>query len=444
MKFFTKCFAAGFIWSVILAVLVQKLVLPVFLPEMHEGNGLLAGRDSALFHELAKAHADEIRELGWSHWQISPYSEEWNPNAYENMEPAGMLAVLYVFLPSQPWVLIPVNAFFHGAAFALLVGIFRFVSENAKQAVFAALPFLVFPSALTWYAQIHRDGMFIFGVFSVLLGLLFLLRSNECPLAPLSKWLGGFTLLLLGFLCLEFSRGYAIPIIILAMIPASLILLLDQLLAKRAFAVGLAVLVMAILGGGVFALANTTSESIQKDRFAEEVVPEERAEHQAGVWSGFGNLVQQQVEGINEARERFVGFHPDAGTLIDEDVRYSNLSDLLRYAPRAIWIGVLAPFPNAWGSPGDGIERFVASGEMLCAYLFFIGIPFLFLNSRKVGPVTSLIIAALVPILVFSLATPVVGALYRFRYGFWQILLGLGILGWCALSARIERRRRKG
>lgn len=86
--------------------------------------------------------------------------------------------------------------------------------------------------------------------------------------------------------------------------------------------------------------------------------------------------------------------------------------------------------------------RVLSGFEMTVSYLLIIGIVML-LRLKGVGDPTALVVLAisLTLILVVALVVCNVGTLYRMRYASWQILNGLGLVGWGLwLEARREAR----
>ncbi len=57
---------AVFCTTAAIALIIQLVVLPYLFPELHAGNGLLAGGDSVGFHRTAAWVAERIRSEGWS------------------------------------------------------------------------------------------------------------------------------------------------------------------------------------------------------------------------------------------------------------------------------------------------------------------------------------------------------------------------------------------
>jgi len=138
---------------------------------------------------------------------------------------------------------------------------------------------------------------------------------------------------------------------------------------------------------------------------------------------------------INAARVGFAKGYPDAGSNIDTNVRFSSLSDVVAYLPRALEIGLLAPFSSEWiasgVSVGSGFMRFVAGMEMMVSYALLIGMGVLLYIAKDKRPAVLLtILFAIVMIIFLSLVVCNIGTLYRMRFGNYQLLNGLGVLGW--------------
>jgi len=116
----------------------------------------------------------------------------------------------------------------------------------------------------------------------------------------------------------------------------------------------------------------------------------------------------------------------DDGSRIDAEVRFRSTGDMIRYAPRAIVIGIFAPFPNMWfgvgkqvGAGGRGISGF----EMLITYVLegfaLVG---LWVARRKLGAWLLLGVAMLGSV-ALGLVVSNIGALYRLRYPFWIMMV---------------------
>ena len=127
-----------FFTTLIAGLAIQKLVLPVFLPHLHVGHGLLKGGDSIGFHFLASDLADQIRIDGWPAWSLRP-----NGHA-----PGGIAAVTYAITGvSEPWILLPINAALFALGAASIYRIAILLTGNNSAAFAAIIPYAIFPSA---------------------------------------------------------------------------------------------------------------------------------------------------------------------------------------------------------------------------------------------------------------------------------------------------------
>ncbi|MDT3698301.1 MAG: hypothetical protein RO469_02640 [Thermincola sp.] len=143
--------------------------MPYILPAVHAGNGLLAGNDSTRFHQTATDLADQIHSGGWSAWTL-------RPNGWGT---AGIAGAIYALTVPQPWTLIPVNAALHATAALFLANTMFLFLNNWRRSAIAALPFLLYPSAMNWYTQLLKDNYFVPGTVISIYGWLLLIRLES-------------------------------------------------------------------------------------------------------------------------------------------------------------------------------------------------------------------------------------------------------------------------
>lgn len=165
-----RLWLAFFLYAAVVAALVQLVVLPYILPQLHDGHGLLIEGDWVRHHLFTAEIAKRIREEGWSVWQLRPQGE----HALH-----GIPSAIYALIAPEPWTLIPIHAALHATSTLLLVYILRLFVNSWGVAVVAALSFLLFPSALITYTQITKDAYSICGGFMFLYGWLLLARWPE-------------------------------------------------------------------------------------------------------------------------------------------------------------------------------------------------------------------------------------------------------------------------
>ncbi|MGC8778915.1 MAG: hypothetical protein ACP5Q4_09595, partial [Candidatus Caldatribacteriaceae bacterium] len=145
--------------------------------------------------------------------------------------------------------------------------------------------------------------------------------------------------------------------------------------------------------------------------------------------------VEEKLRGLAETRSRFYRvIDPELMGNINWDITLHSVSDILRYVPRALVIGFFAPFPEHWfqegTSHGGALKRRISGLEMVIAYFSFLGLPLFFWRFRKNIALWTLLFYCVLMVLIYTLAFPNLGTLYRERYGFFMVVVALGITGW--------------
>jgi hypothetical protein len=124
-----------------------------------------------------------------------------------------------------------------------------------------------------------------------------------------------------------------------------------------------------------------------------------------------------------------------SGSMVDRDVELLSMKDFVTYLPRAIQLGLFAPFPSDWLAPaqssGGGIMRRVAGVEMLGVYFALAFLPYAMWRWRYRIEMWLIVAFGAILLLLYSYATPNIGSLYRLRYGFLMLLVTLGVAGAC-------------
>ncbi|HQS38521.1 MAG TPA: hypothetical protein PK571_09865, partial [Methylotenera sp.] len=212
-----------FCYSVCAALIFQKLLLPL-IPSMHAGGGLLSN-DAIYFDSVASALADSIRLNGWSSWQLYP--------AVGAVGNVAILGALYVFFGHDPALVIPVNAAIHALGGMLIYQISREISGKqligTYAGVVAATLFVIFPSALNWYAQIHKDGYAIAGMLLIFWTWVKVLNEQYNFHGLLTLTLSQ----LAGVLLIASVRPYGLKLLIVATLMVCAILVINALLRRQ-------------------------------------------------------------------------------------------------------------------------------------------------------------------------------------------------------------------
>ncbi len=165
-----KVWLCVFVYAMLAGLAVQLVILPYVFPQLHAGNGLLAGRDWVGFHEQAVAHALRIAEGGWSEFRLRPDGD----NAI-----TGIAAFFYYLFWPKPWTLLPLSAAMFATGGVALFSMLKHLDLEDNEALVAILPYLVFPSALLQYGQIHKDVFCTAGVLVTLWSWVKLLHGER-------------------------------------------------------------------------------------------------------------------------------------------------------------------------------------------------------------------------------------------------------------------------
>ncbi len=415
------------------ALLLQWVVLPLWFPALHAGNGLLVGGDWVGFHKLAVDLSQKIHDQGWVAWELSPFGHP----------PAGIAAVFYTLAAPHPYVLIPLNAALHATAGVVLMQIARMLAGDDRIAFYASLPFVVFPSALAWYAQIGKDGYYFAGAFLCLYGWIVLARLPTWHSGALAVMAGllwlGFGLLLMGTV-----RTYAFQLMqgMGVLFGLGLSVLFVARGAQRVLSWKKCILAIAVL----FVIPLSLNFAPIETRGTSEVPRSDVAVGLSWHGSDFARDRWRPTEGLPRFIENsflriavlrngyFVTPGYDAsGSMSDRNVELLSVKDFMIYLPRALQLGLFAPFPSEWTGPahssGGAIMRRVAGFEMSVVYVALIFVPYaLWLWRRRVEFWLSVSFGGTL-LLMYSYATPNIGSLHRLRYGFLMLLVTLGVAG---------------
>lgn len=410
-----RIFLFIFAYVIVAGLMLQKIVLP--MTPWHAGQGLMVGGDWVVFQKFALAHTTQVRELGWGAFELKP----------QGHAPSGLAAFAYLVTGvSEPWVLLPV----HGAVYALAAlaffWILKAVGASTQLAIYALLPLVLMPSLAMVWGQLHKD---VWAIAAVLLMLAYWSRLF------VAQHLGtGMTLLVLGFAnaSLWWMRPYTLQMVLVGQLVLFVFLLMTWLKNKNHSSLIFGVLALAVTLG-----AWDSTQGISDD-------PDKPAKTcKAWVKSLPVAFVDNKLMSLACTRDVLMQDLPNAKSNVDLDVTFTSAADVAAYAPRALQVGVLAPFPNMWFSEGtseaSSIFRAVAAFEMCVMYAALLGlcIFFILMMKNKSGlsfeqkmAICALMLFALVWVEIYALASGNVGSIYRVRFPIMLLWMGLGLLGW--------------
>jgi hypothetical protein len=152
-----------FCYSICMALIFQKLLLPN-LASLQTGTGLISN-DATYFDSVASSLADEIRVFGWHRWRLYPAQ-----GAPGNV---SILGALYAIFGHDSSLVIPINAALHALGGLLIFQLAKEIANKESIGTYAGIIagclFVLFPSAIVWYGQNHKDSYAIAGMLLALL-----------------------------------------------------------------------------------------------------------------------------------------------------------------------------------------------------------------------------------------------------------------------------------
>jgi len=124
--------------------------------------------------------------------------------------------------------------------------------------------------------------------------------------------------------------------------------------------------------------------------------------------------------------------YKNTGSNIDVEKHLTSVTDFFKYTPRALQIGLFAPFPTDWfgdfkSAQGINSVRYIIAIEMLISYICLLAFPFLIFRLWRNPFLYITFFFSLGMILLYAFATPNIGTLYRLRYGFIMPLITISL-----------------
>ena len=430
-------FLLVFFYVLTAGLVIQLLVLPVLLPGLHGGHGLLRGTDSVGFYGFAADLADQIRAKGWGLWELRP----------QGHAPVGIIAAVFAVTGIyEPWILLPVYAALFALSATTIFRIVNLTTNSVPAALAAIVPFIIFPSAALIYSDVHKDVWTCAGslvVFSIL---------AQLEWADDIRWPGMLRSALIvfaGAMLVWFMRPYFVKVLCLV----SLLILIMRVSAElilnqgKPTTFGKQKIVLFLILLAVLALVSKISVTGSAfDAPSVRIIFEWQF---LAILEGWGwwnplSVIDDAVKTMAASRLGFYTSYPGAGSFVDSEVILKSMLDVILYIPRALQIGLFAPFPSMWFTtgvnPGSGAMRAISGVEMAICYVLLLGLlPLIALLSARQRGVALVVIGLLtLTLVIMGMGIPNVGTLYRMRYGFLMTLVGFGTAGWVIAITRLR------
>ena len=434
-----KIWSAFFLYTLISGFAIQLFILPIVFPQIHAGNGLLLGLDSVYFHEFASQQAALIENTGWSAWELLP----------KGQIVVGMASFFYALIEPEPWSLLPFIAVLHATAVFFFWKLLYFVSGKNGPALLASLPLLVFPSTLVWTAQMHNESYSILGTLLIVYGEMNIIVPNR--LKPSRSFMLGILSLLVGLYITSLVRSYMVEIYFLVMVIIAITIVFLSLVNKSGKKIWLPLGYSGIALFMVFQFFIAETTNFAKPSNISEGTTDQiiftlidpNLKNDSYLWrdsSFIPNTIESKLLGLSLKRLQVIKAWEGAASNIDTDVTFHSVIDFVEYLPRAIQIGLLSPFPKDWGTSesteGGSIMRRASAIEMIFIYANLVLIPIIVKEWRGNQRILILFLFSLAHIVILVFAVPNMGTLYRFRFPF--IIMPIGIIS-AHLYSRINQ-----
>jgi uncharacterized membrane protein len=392
--------------------------------------------DAVYFDFVAWELAKQINLQGWSAWQLFPAT-----GAAGNV---AILASLYALFGHTPGLIIPINAAIHALGGVLIFLLAKEISSKesvgTKAGIIAASLFVIFPSSLNWYGQLHKDGYAIAGTLLILLTWVKAVKGCADTRSYLVLLAAHFA----GVVLVGIVRPYSLKLLLIASLGVLLFVILDAALRRRLaqekkLVVYFLVAALTLVGGiGVASSLKSTAvmstaikPTLNSIQFGETYANWDFKD--AWHWQNTGvlpNLIEDHIELAARTRAGMIehGLSMHAKSMIDENSRPQNDAAVFAYLPRALQVSIFAPFPSDW-LQSKSIIRLVSVAETLICYICFPGV-FLLLMYQRHRTLWLSICFAVFFLLICGFIVPNLGSLYRMRYAYQFVMVMLGVLGW--------------
>lgn len=421
----TIIFLLFFSYATAAALLFQKFLLPL-VASAHHGQGLVEG-DSTYFHAVAVELAGRIHQYGWSEWRVYP--------ALGATGNVALLGALYALFGADPSLMVPVNAAIHALTGTLLflLGRMLWSGRTGRLAgMIAGSLYIVFPSALNWYGQIHKDGFAIAGTMLILTAWV----AAEAGRQGRWQFLATIAMVLAGVALIVFVRPYHLMLVL-----GGVVLMLIFKLAsvwkyygasEHRRALPLQLVLGVLVGATVYMAPRTGADEQNYARWTAE--KSSQWMWQPTPW--IPQSIERYAEVLARTRAGLIeeGLRIQAGSLYDIDSLPATTPQMVAYAPRALQIALFAPFPTLWFEK-ISVTRLVAVGEMAIWYLIAPGLLLALWFARSRGVLT-VVVFALALLTVSGFTNANIGTLYRIRYLYLFLLMLVGLAGWLGFMER--------
>jgi len=403
---------------VVLALAIAIVGKAQILPGTFDlnGVGISFALDSVSYRDQAAHMADLLRQRKFREWldYRAPLA------TFHSRLYSICFALLGWLLGEGILAAEPINLFFYLAMLLLTYSLGAAVFSPAVGRLTATIVAL-WPSLLMFTTQLMRDPLFISALLLLMLSLVVIISHKEISFRKTVAYVGSGCAAM--FLIL-LARSTMWEIIGATVFLSALFCVLSQLIRRRFELTKIsAVLVLCV---AVVVLPKILEGRRVADSFDRATATNTTL--QTSVQSA--SLSTRVAIQVGWVRDRFIKRYATAGSNLDTHVKLQTTSDLIKYFPRAVEIGLMAPFPSMWFSAGQKVGRtgrLWIGAEMLALYLFLILACVTLVRERRRPVIWFLFLTSVLACTVIAYVVINAGALYRIRYPYFIPLILLGV-----------------
>ena len=430
---------------VLIAVLLHVVVaLGIFLvgrasvlPGVVDSRGLASfARDSRIYQMQATALEQTLKRDGVMAWLRTPAPVH-----------VKLYSLSYaIFSPAVGQNILgaePLNLLFYLSTLLLIFAVGREVFGASQGLLAAWMCLALLPSFLLHTTQLLKDPLFIVATLVlVLITVRWLTIEHKLTSGLIAGAIGGSAAASLWLI--KNSAWWVVMAVIVLGAILSLALqayrrtMMPGNLAGIALVIAIAIAASSFLtpywlpreywapdNPGTNARISEESEALNNNRNSSAQTAAESAPESPQSQTYFSRVTDR----VREARADFIKLYPEAGSNLDTDLQFNNAYDIFRYLPRAVLVGLCAPFPIMWFRAGENVGlagRIVSGAETFVMYIvLLLAIQGIYHNRHRL-PVYLIVSIALIGVTALGLVVVNVGALYRQRYLFWMLIVIVG------------------
>lgn len=438
-------------------VISREIIVPHLASSI---DGHILG-DPYYYHELALKNIEDIFSGGISKFELRPSGQGI----------AGIATLCYLVF-QNPYSIVVVNALLHATSAVLMVTILmRWFSPRIS--ILASIPLIISPGMIVWFSQINKDSFSLAGFLLVTYGLLKLTGSKR-EMVSIGNALLASIIIIFGALLIWIVRPYVNQILLPFTCLIFLIYFIDRVRGDNDnWGISLFVLCGALvltcitfLGKGA-ASDETINSFNHYESFSNQAVSEQAATKQPASKNTYAKCINNidfknwrnednLPDFLNKKLKALMGQRcliytillspgldvTSLNSIMDQDILPKGSVESLAYLPRAALLGIFSPWPNRWGYIFTNRPSFfytITPIEAAMLYLGFVSLVIWILCNKAWNALIPIFLSLSI-MTIYGMAIPFLGALYRYRYPWWMVVICMGLGAFLTLAIRNKKK----